>query len=107
MKKRLIIIIICLLFTIPTIFALSIFLLSVSDQSHIYEGNKLIEKIEAYKKKNHELPESFEDMGINNADDKGLYYRAENHNVYIVWFGTGVGRSKVYHSDRQQWQDEN
>lgn len=66
------------------------------------QGNELITKIELYQKEHNELPNSLVDLGIEEKEDGPLYYE-KSGSIYRVWFGTGLGDSKMYFSDEKKW----
>ena len=69
-------------------------------------GNKIIEKIETYKKTNGFLPNSLIDIGQNEIinDVQFCYEKVDSVN-YMIWFGTTLGEGIYYYSDTQQWED--
>jgi hypothetical protein len=107
MRKIIIIIAICISFAISAVFILSFLSGNLNDYLLTRQGNGLVQRIEVYRSKHHELPDKLEDVGVHVTDDFPLFYRKQSHDVYLLWFGTGVGRSKTYHSDQKKWFDEN
>jgi hypothetical protein len=72
----------------------------------IKEGDALIEKIEEFKAKNNRLPNSLEEIGLEERDGIDvLYYDKRDSLNYTVSFGTSLGESKFYYSDNKQWED--
>ncbi len=69
------------------------------------KGNKLIEKIELFKKENGKLPESLTELRIKEKEEGPLYYSKLDSIKYIVWFGTELGESKTYYSHSKKWED--
>ncbi|HZX58825.1 MAG TPA: hypothetical protein VFE54_08870 [Mucilaginibacter sp.] len=74
------------------------------DETLMKEGNRLIEKIEQYKAKNHRLPEYIEDLKLNLPDNYPLNYnRGKGSDNYVVSFQIGFFKDIVYHSDTRKW----
>jgi hypothetical protein len=69
------------------------------------KGDNLILHIENYKKQTDSLPMSLKDLGIRETEKGPLYYRRKDSNTYIIWFGTILGESKTYYSDKKKWED--
>jgi hypothetical protein len=69
------------------------------------EGNALVEKIETFKTKNGRLPNSLEDIGMEEKDGDVVYYTKKDSLHYIVFFGVSMDESKIYFSDSKRWED--
>lgn len=69
------------------------------------QGNELIAKIEVYQKEHGEFPNSLTDMRLEEKEEGPLYYERDSTSTYRLWFGTGLGDSKMYYSDKKQWID--
>lgn len=70
------------------------------------EGKELVEKIEAFKAKYSRLPNSLEEIGLEESDGADvLYYSKRDSLHYTVSFGTALGESKFYYSDSEKWED--
>lgn len=94
MKKVLIAIIISLFFSSCN-----------QDEKKISEGNRIVEKIENYKKNKGKLPESIEDIGIKETMEGPFFYEKKDSVNYMVWFGTSLGEGVYYYSDSNKWED--
>ncbi|MCB9703291.1 MAG: hypothetical protein H6711_15455 [Myxococcales bacterium] len=67
------------------------------------EGNALIERIEAFRRVHHRLPDSLAELGIVETEEGPLYYQRLTVDDYTLHFGTALGDSRIYRSDRQTW----
>lgn len=74
------------------------------DVELIKQGDKLITKIEAYKKRTGNLPSSLQELGIKETEEGPFYYQKKDSVNFIVWFGTSLGESKTYYSDSKKWE---
>lgn len=74
-----------------------------SDKSLIKQGNKLVEKVEEYKKDTGKLPSELKDLGIKETMEGPLFYEKKDSINYIIWFGTTLGESMIYYSDTKEW----
>jgi hypothetical protein len=85
-------------------FALYFFYLRDNDEGKLMkQGNELVEKIEAYKSENGKLPDNLEDMGLEEKEEGPLYYQKWDSLNYLVYFGTSLGESMIYYSDKKEW----
>lgn len=66
-------------------------------------GNKIISRVEAFRKSYGHLPETLRDVGITDPDLR-VFYQKTNDNDYIVWFGTTLGESETYDSHTKKWE---
>jgi len=71
------------------------------------EGNILVEKIENFRMVHNRLPNSLNEIGVEEKQDgiDTLYYDKKSSLHYIVYFGMGLGESKTFYSDSKQWED--
>lgn len=77
-----------------------------SEKRLLKDGNKIIEKIEVYKINNKELPNSLNEVGIEEKLEGPIFYNKEDSSNYILWFGVSVGESMVYSSKTKRWEKE-
>lgn len=70
------------------------------------QGNELVAKVEAYKKRTDSLPSSLKALGINETEEGPLYYQRKDSINFIIWFGTSLGKSKIYYSNSKKWEDK-
>lgn len=90
------------------IFIVLIIFLACSDEKRmIEEGNFIITKIEHYREKFGEYPDSLSLIGIEIIDESNppYYYEKEGDESFTISFSNGVGESKIYYSDSRQWED--
>lgn len=66
-------------------------------------GNKIIEQIECYRMETGRLPENLSEMGIKESEE-GPYYQLKTDSTYILWYGTTLGESVIYDSERKEWK---
>jgi hypothetical protein len=70
------------------------------------KGSVLIEKIELFRLEHKRLPNTLEEMGIEERDGiDELYYDKRDSSNYTISFGTSLGESEFYYSDTKQWED--
>ena len=69
------------------------------------EGNALAKEIENYKKQNHRYPRSLTEIGIEVKQEGPLYYELRDSSYFVIYFGTALGESRVYHSKINEWTD--
>jgi uncharacterized protein YxeA len=101
-KKIVIGLVIILFFAIAVIF----YFRYTENKSYTSKGNELIEKVEEYKQKNGELPETVSDLGIIETMGEGPYYEKIDSLNYIVFFNIGFDNRKIYYSHSKKWLDE-
>ena len=65
----------------------------------------LIEKVEAYRGVNHQLPKDVSEIGLVEEMDSLAFYQKETDSTYIVWYGLGLGESKIYRSMTKTWTE--
>lgn len=66
----------------------------------------LIEKVEKFENKKGHLPKDISELGISELEDSPAFYQLKSDSSYIVWYGLGVGESKVYKSENKRWTEE-
>ena len=73
----------------------------------VEKGNLIVSKIECYRKKTGKIPDSLSTVGIIVIDEANppFYYEKTGESAYTISFSNGVGESKIYYSDTQQWED--
>jgi hypothetical protein len=71
------------------------------------QSQYLIQKVEAYKKKNHKLPQYMDDMHLDLSDDYPISYSLTHDSlVYVVGFQIAPFSSMVYYSDTKMWASQ-
>lgn len=75
----------------------------VREQNLRNEGNQVIAKIESFKKDTDRLPNSLKDIGIEEKEEGPVYYRKTSDTTYKIWFGTSLGESVAYDSEKREW----
>jgi hypothetical protein len=66
----------------------------------------IIEKVEKFKQENGRLPESVAEIGLDDTQMHLSFYQLTSDSTFIVWYGLGVGVSKVYKSKTNKWTEE-
>ncbi|TNE52860.1 MAG: hypothetical protein EP338_13815 [Bacteroidetes bacterium] len=74
----------------------------VSCQRQRY-AEKLIERIEDFQQIHQRLPNSVRELGFKESEQSKAYYEKTGDHQYQVWYGTSLGRSMVYRSERKKW----
>lgn len=70
------------------------------------KGNKLINKVEFFKKINKRLPNSIYEMEPDNQEmGIGPYYK-KTDNKYEVFFNIGFDEQLMYYSDTKEWANK-
>ena len=77
----------------------------IREQRLTEQGNALIERIDAFQKATHRLPESLKELGLEETMEGPLYYQKVSAERYMVHFGTTVGESMIYRSEKRSWDD--
>lgn len=73
-------------------------------QKLIEEGNRVVAKIEAFRNQRGKLPDSLQEIGIEEKLEGPLFYEKTGDNEYRLWFGTELGESVTYNSKTRKWQ---
>jgi hypothetical protein len=66
-------------------------------------ATQVIERVETFRRAHGQLPASLQDVGFSDPDLK-VFYQKTTDQEYRVWFGTWLGESEVYDSERKQWR---
>ena len=66
----------------------------------------IIEKVEAYRKVYGTYPTTVTEIGIDDQQDHLSFYEKISPDEYIVWYGIGLGTSRIYHSKSKIWTEE-
>lgn len=94
--------------TISLILALLMFLtISCSEskkQTLIKEGNEVAVKVEAYKAKKGKLPNSLNEIGVEEKLEGPIFYEKKSDTEYRLWFGSELGESVIYNSSTRKWE---
>ncbi|HLM02737.1 MAG TPA: hypothetical protein VK400_16915 [Pyrinomonadaceae bacterium] len=73
-------------------------------QSKQKQAIAIIEKIEGFKVKENRLPNSLSEIGVAETEEGPIYYRKISETRYEVWYGTKLGESVTYDSERKTWE---
>lgn len=70
------------------------------------EGERIVNKVEEYKKTNDRLPNSLSEIGIEEREGFNvLYYYKRDSINYTVSFPISAEKHKFYYSDSKKWED--
>lgn len=69
-------------------------------------AEKTIEKVEAYRQENGKLPENVTEVGIDDNQDHLSFYVKKSQDEYEIWYGLGLGTSRIYNSKTKKWREE-
>lgn len=73
-------------------------------RSELRTGNEIVARVEAFRASHGHLPETLEDVGINDPEPS-VFYRKISDQEYEVWFGRfSLGESEKYSSVTQKWE---
>lgn len=68
------------------------------------KGEIIVDLIYKYKREKGQLPKSLLDLGVDENEEGPIYYSRNDTDGFIVWYGTGLGESNVYHSNSMKWE---
>ena len=66
----------------------------------------IIEKVEKFKQDKGRLPEDLTEIGLDDTQMHLSFYQLTSDTTYMVWYGLGVGESKIYRSETKKWTEE-
>jgi len=69
------------------------------------EAKRDIRKIEAFQKTHGRLPDSFAEIVVIEDESGPVYYKKQDDDSYIVWYGLSLGESETYDSRTRSWSD--
>jgi hypothetical protein len=75
-----------------------------SVQSRQTEGDEVVAKVEQFHVSKNRLPKSLNEIGINETEEGPIHYKQLSETRYQVWYGTSLGESVTYDSDRKTWE---
>ena len=73
----------------------------------IQTGNQILRRVESFRQEHHRLPDSLEEVGVNDSDSLGINYQKCDANLYLIWFGTSLGESMSYDPVTRKWKHDN
>jgi len=106
MKRRIINIISSILMLLAFLFIIWLFLVHQQNRKMEIKGSKLIDKIEEYRQKNGQLPNTVKEMGLEESEGWGPFYEKIDNVNYKVYFSIGFDNSKEYYSKTKKWEDK-
>ena len=66
----------------------------------------IIEKVEIFKIENGRLPNNVTEVGLDDKQMHLSFYQKTSDTNYMVWYGLGLGESKIYRSETKKWTEE-
>jgi len=92
--------------TIQTIlFATLICFVFVGCYSYKYaKGNETAAQIEKFRKEKDRLPDSLNEIGIEEKEEGPIYYQKKSESRYELWFGKQLSESTTFDSDTKEWK---
>jgi len=73
-------------------------------RSELRTGNEIVARVEAYRSSHGHIPETLEEVGIEDPDLR-VSYRKVSNDEYWVWFGRySVGESQTFSSRTKKWE---
>ena len=98
-----------ILVIVPTIVVLLVItyfiLVYLETKSYDRKGEALINKIEEYRKQTGRLPNTVENLGLQETMDMGPHYEKIDSLEYYVYFNIGFDSFRVYESGTKKWYD--
>jgi type II secretory pathway pseudopilin PulG len=73
-------------------------------QALLQEVKDVVNRVEAYRSRKGKLPESLTDLGLEERMEGPIYYEKRDSLHYYVWFGTSLGDSYTYDSEKKKWE---
>jgi hypothetical protein len=74
-------------------------------RSELRTGNEIVARVDAFRATHGSLPETLQEIGMNDSEDLRVYYRKVSGNEYVVWFGAySVGESVTFNSVTRRWE---
>jgi len=77
-----------------------------AERDYQEKGAQLIAKIENFKQIEKRLPNTIEELGIEESMNEGPYYEKKDSVKYVVFFNIGFDNTLIYYSDKKEWKDE-
>lgn len=74
------------------------------DARLIREGDEIVKKVERFRESKGRLPNSLSEIGVEEKEEGPIYYDKKSETRYVVWFGTVLGESVKYDSDKREWK---
>lgn len=87
------------------ILSLSIFISSCSDGRKKL-GEEIYLKIIKYKNVNEYLPESLNEIGIEEIMEGPIYYSKQSDSTFIIYYNGGLGESIIYEPETGKWKSD-
>ena len=78
-----------------------------AENDYYERGAQLITKIEKFRNDKKRLPDTIEELGIEEPMNDGPYYEKKDSAKYVVFFSIGFDNTLIYYSDKKEWKDEN
>jgi len=79
-------------------------ILGCSAHSKQTEGEAVVVKVGQFHVSKNRLPKTLSEIGINETEEGPIYYKQLSETRYQVWYGSSLGESVTYDSDRKTWE---
>jgi hypothetical protein len=90
---------------VPLVMLLLLGACASREEKLIAQGDALIARIDSFQKATQRLPENLGELHIEEKMEGPLYYQKRSDSTYMVHFGTTLGESMIYRSERKKWED--
>lgn len=96
------------LLVVPFLIAFTIVLFLLNNEKINYQkrGAFLIDKIETFRQTENRLPNSVEEIGLEEPMNSGPYYERKDNENYVIFYTIGFDESFIYYSDKKEWKME-
>lgn len=94
------------LLVISILIAFTIVLFIQNNEKNNYQkcGAFLIDKIETFRQTENRLPNSVEELGLEEPMNSGPYYERKDSVNYVIFFTIGFDEMLIYYSDKKEWK---
>ncbi len=70
-------------------------------------AEQVISRLESYREREGQLPDSLNQVGLNVVEEGPIYYEKRTNSSYILWYGLDLGESMTYDSVEKRWANHN
>lgn len=95
-----------LILSILLVFNIVLILQNIERNNYQKFGAYLIDKIETFRQTENRLPNSVEELGLEEPMNSGPYYKRKDSVNYVIFFTVGFDETFIYYSDKKEWRME-